>query len=122
MQTVSDAIYSEIMAGLPDRKFGSSGLCVRGHRLESPNLTGVSVRRGYRACKACNKAHTSCNRSGGHSNIQEVSDRYYAKIMDAYTPSVVADDRHPACIEQWPDCRNGDYDPRCCRFPKSCSC
>ena len=26
------------------------------------------------------------------------------------------------CIENWPDCREGDYDPRCCRFPKSCSC
>jgi hypothetical protein len=28
----------------------------------------------------------------------------------------------PACIAQWPDCYEGGYDPRCCRFPKSCSC
>lgn len=32
------------------------------------------------------------------------------------------DDRDPLCIENWPDCYEGGYDPRCCRFPKSCSC
>lgn len=26
-----------------------------------------------------------------------------------------------ACIEAWPDCHTGGYDPVCCRFPKSCS-
>lgn len=26
------------------------------------------------------------------------------------------------CIEAWPACAEGKYDPRCCRFPKSCSC
>lgn len=25
------------------------------------------------------------------------------------------------CYTRWPECSNGDYDPRCCRFPKSCS-
>lgn len=32
------------------------------------------------------------------------------------------DGRDPACVAQWPDCEDGAYDPRCCRFPKSCSC
>lgn len=27
----------------------------------------------------------------------------------------------PRCIEAWPECADGDHDPRCCRFPKSCS-
>lgn len=27
----------------------------------------------------------------------------------------------PICVKAWPDGCNGDYDPRCCRFPKSCS-
>jgi hypothetical protein len=27
-----------------------------------------------------------------------------------------------ACVEAWPGCAEGEYDPRCCRFPKSCSC
>lgn len=26
-----------------------------------------------------------------------------------------------ACVDQWPDAETGTYDPRCCRFPKSCS-
>jgi hypothetical protein len=26
------------------------------------------------------------------------------------------------CVEAWPECETGLYDPRCCRFPKSCSC
>lgn len=25
------------------------------------------------------------------------------------------------CVEEWPGCADGEYDPRCCRFPKSCS-
>jgi hypothetical protein len=25
-----------------------------------------------------------------------------------------------SCIERWPDCEDGRYDPRCCRWPKSC--
>jgi len=32
------------------------------------------------------------------------------------------DIRDPACVENWPECWSGGYDPRCCRFPKSCSC
>lgn len=27
-----------------------------------------------------------------------------------------------ACVNSWPECETGKYDPRCCRFPKSCSC
>ena len=27
----------------------------------------------------------------------------------------------PTCVEQWPECVSFGYDPRCCRFPKSCS-
>ncbi len=31
-------------------------------------------------------------------------------------------ERDPACVERWPDCAVGEYNPACCRFPKSCSC
>ena len=37
-------------------------------------------------------------------------------------PVAVADDRDPGCVARWPECVPDDYDPRCCRFPKSCSC
>jgi len=30
--------------------------------------------------------------------------------------------RNPECLKRWPTCEPGAYDPRCCRFPKSCSC
>lgn len=29
--------------------------------------------------------------------------------------------RDPDCVAAWPECEAGKYDPRCCRFPKSCS-
>lgn len=29
--------------------------------------------------------------------------------------------RLKACVERWPACSTGDYNPACCRFPKSCS-
>jgi len=35
---------------------------------------------------------------------------------------VTVDARDPECVERWPDCHSEGYDPRCCRFPKSCSC
>jgi hypothetical protein len=44
-----------------------------------------------------------------------------------YRPVVAGEvipDRRPrlkACVERWPDCSTGGYDPACCRFPKSCS-
>lgn len=31
------------------------------------------------------------------------------------------DDRDPDCVARWPGAYDGGYDPRCCRFPKSCS-
>lgn len=30
--------------------------------------------------------------------------------------------RLKTCVEAWPDCVSGEYNPACCRFPKSCSC
>lgn len=30
--------------------------------------------------------------------------------------------RLKACVDEWPDCEEGEYHPLCCRFPKSCSC
>lgn len=30
--------------------------------------------------------------------------------------------RLKSCVEAWPECSSGEYNPACCRFPKSCSC
>lgn len=51
-----------------------------------------------------------------------------ARLMEARRKCIEAlnaeppDNRDPECVKQWPDCHDGGYDPRCCRFPKSCSC
>lgn len=37
-------------------------------------------------------------------------------------PEPVQDTRASDCVKKWPECRDGEYDPRCCRFPKECSC
>ena len=34
----------------------------------------------------------------------------------------IVDNRNPECVANWPECENGKYHPKCCRFPKSCSC
>jgi len=31
------------------------------------------------------------------------------------------DRRLRGCVKRWPEAETGAYDPRCCRFPKSCS-
>lgn len=41
------------------------------------------------------------------------------KVLDGLDP---VDERDPSCVEKWPECYSGGYNPACCRFPKSCSC
>ena len=36
-------------------------------------------------------------------------------------PATEPKPRLRACVEAWPGAETGAYDPRCCRFPKSCS-
>ena len=47
-----------------------------------------------------------------------------AALDDALSPPAPgdSDNRDPECVQQWPECEDGAYDPRCCRFPKGCSC
>ena len=37
-------------------------------------------------------------------------------------PTPEPERRLRACVEAWPNCATGEYNPACCRFPKSCSC
>jgi hypothetical protein len=49
---------------------------------------------------------------------------HMTKMVDPYEAGRKARalERAPECVAAWPECRSGGYDPRCCRFPKSCSC
>jgi hypothetical protein len=50
----------------------------------------------------------------------EIADVLYREPEPTKTYTVV-DERDPACVEAWEDCEDFAYDPKCCRFPKSCS-
>jgi len=56
--------------------------------------------------------------------LPEILDTLRRAIREPMEPAAAAapDTREPGCIMRWPDCYNDGYDPRCCRFPKSCSC
>lgn len=68
-------------------------------------------------------ATTSCNRCG-----RDIVFTASGPDDDpTYTAPVTCDEcstdrRSPECVEAWPDCAPGEYNPACCRFPKSCSC
>lgn len=42
--------------------------------------------------------------------------------MTPHDPIAAPTRRLRVCVDAWPECEEGAYDPRCCRFPKSCSC
>lgn len=61
-----------------------------------------------------------------HEHFTERTYRAADAILALLTPTprevpAVSDDRLPECVERWPGAVDGEYDPRCCRFPKSCS-
>ncbi len=41
---------------------------------------------------------------------------------DEELATTIRETRRPECVANWPECENGTYHPKCCRFPKSCSC
>lgn len=56
-----------------------------------------------------------------HSECSE--ERHRRDLLVVYgPPDPNARQRDPYCVKAWPECETGMYDPRCCRFPKSCSC
>lgn len=45
-----------------------------------------------------------------------------SKLKTALDEVQNVDERDPVCVERWHDCCPGEYNPSCCRYPKSCSC
>ncbi len=56
---------------------------------------------------------------GYEAPVQGIPNEFQAQVYDQLVSKPV---RLSACIERWPECASGAYDPRCCRFPKACSC
>lgn len=61
---------------------------------------------------------TYCNKLGSSPFCKQYSQHKKAKD---FLENQGKDTRNPECIERWPECRSGEYNPECCRFPKSCS-
>lgn len=62
--------------------------CPRGHKLEKPNLTAVSIKNGKRACLSCERTLSRLNqrkkRKGicfTSNDVQEISDLIYSKLI-----------------------------------------
>jgi hypothetical protein len=56
------------------------------------------------------------------SEVEPVLNQYGQPVGQVATSTPPEWRRNPHCEEAWPDCWDGGYDPRCCRWPKSCSC
>lgn len=58
------------------------------------------------------------------SHARHIVELHNRSVGDYEEPAVsnLEDWRNPSCVERWPGCFTGGYDPKCCRFPKSCSC
>lgn len=52
----------------------------------------------------------------------ELDNHHNAKLCPYCTPPAPEPPRIPFCVAAWPECEDGEYNPKCCRFPKSCSC
>lgn len=58
---------------------------------------------------------------GPEALAQKLHELGYSKPSAPKAVAVIRDTRSEVCKDLWPECRSGEYDPRCCRFPKSCS-
>lgn len=59
--------------------------CSRGHVLAEPNLVAFRLRRGERACLACDRAKLNrqyARKQGRDFDLAAVADRHYATIME----------------------------------------
>lgn len=80
--------------------------------------TGIVSVDGERICQQCGaieRLHTTPTRIPGqtlinHPFVPLIPDPAYGKVQ-----------REPTCVANWPECHEGGYDPRCCRFPKACA-
>lgn len=58
--------------------------CIRGHKLEDPNLRAAAKKRGARACLACGRAHSYVRANQALKPFfDEISNSYYEQIINA---------------------------------------
>jgi hypothetical protein len=120
-------VQAEIAAAMaPCRKQMGEHLC-RIWALEDKNGTQPPPS----PCAECGGARIIRERSVGlyrpcpSCNAGDAVGQLAAAILrgdDEAPPAPTSPRRLRTCVQNWPQCAEGLYDPRCCRFPKSCSC
>ena len=61
-----------------------AGVCKRGHRLEGNNLVPHLLKKGYKACRACNGDSTYQKRHP-EADLQEWSDSRYLRLVNGWS-------------------------------------
>lgn len=78
-------------------------------------------------CGNCHGLVTSGSRKCPHcrADLELVAGRASTTFLNYRSgetlEETLARRRLKSCVERWPNAESGTYDPRCCRFPKSCS-
>lgn len=65
-------------------------------------------------CGCCARTPFGHNRNCPEGPLYKLE----ARAEELYQPKHM---KVSPCLERWPEAESGKYDPRCCRFPKSCS-
>jgi hypothetical protein len=84
------------------------GMMLDGEYTPFPSRMNICPQCGNKRCpKASNHARWQCS---GSNDVGQVG-----------VPVAGPKRRLRACVEAWPEAETGEYNPACCRFPKSCS-
>jgi hypothetical protein len=86
--------------------------------------TTARLREAEACLEEASAAIGSVNEWDGHGRADQLDNT--RRILSRYKTTKTENGSTPkrrlrSCVEQWPECETGDYDPACCRFPKSCS-
>lgn len=85
---------------------------------DTPLLSGLQAARLYKLEGAGDRAVLSAQ--GDAQQMQALADELNG-ANERPAQLKLVDERDPECVKAWPECASSEYDPACCRFPKSCS-
>lgn len=94
---------------------------VCGHRTETPGLCAPCERVILDAPQCDGRCVTPEDLGVMGTGVEVAHPDPECSLHGSHESAPRPDLRDPACVERWPECEEGAYDPRCCRWPKSCS-
>jgi hypothetical protein len=110
--------------------FQQVGQWLRGtHVAQAPNLLALADALGYDVALVPRQGHPS-NPDGDSARLSAPESAEQPSAGGTPPPDGLGTlsggylqqpRRLRACVETWPGAETGAYNPRCCRFPKSCS-